>query len=214
MTTQPVWDELSQFADRLETITYLRRGQTRGITIPGVLRRHVTLRREDRDDGWSGADAVWHIPEHAVAGGLRPGDRLIDAMNRHWTVLVVSPTASGRVMAWTRDWSASFSAARTVDVEKADIVQGESGEPIVRWRTVAAAVPAEFVSCQSPPVEASASNLPVYRVLVLWDGPPGRYRIKTDDGHLYSVLKMERPALPGHPAVVYLRPDPEDSPAR
>lgn len=210
MTTQNYWDDLSQFADRLETVTYVRRGQTRGITIPGALRRNVTLRREDRDNGWSGADTVWHIPENAVPGGLRPGDRLIDAMSRHWTVLVVSPTATGRVMAWTRDWSASFSTARTVDVEKADIAQGENGEPIVRWRTVAAAIPAEFVSCQSPQLEA-ANHFPVYRVLVLWDGPVGRYRIKTDDGRLYSVIKMERPALPGHPAVFYIRPDPESN---
>lgn len=208
MSTQPFWDDMSQFADRLETVTYVRRDHTWGVTITGALRRAVTLRREDRDNGWSGADTVWHLPEHAVPGGLRPGDHLIDAANRRWTVLVVSPTATGRLMAWTRDWLASFSAARTVDVEKADITPGENAQPIVRWRTVAAAIPAEFVSCQSP--ESDPSNqLPIYRVLILFDGPPGRYRIKTSDGCIYRVLKSERPALAGHPAVFYVRLDPE-----
>lgn len=211
MSTQPFGDDMSQFADRLETVTYVRRGQTRGVTISGAFRRAVTLRREDRDNGWSGADTVWHIPEHAVPGGLRPGDHLIDAANRRWTVLVVSPTATGRLMAWTRDWLASFSAARTVDVEKADITQGENAEPIVRWHTVAAVVPAEFVSCQSQEHDG-VTQPPVYRLLILFDGPPGRYRIKTSDGCVYRVLKSERPALAGHPAVFYVRLDPESNP--
>jgi len=72
---------------------------------------------------------IWHIPEQAVPGGLRPGDQLVDASHRRWTVLVVSPTASGRLIAWTRDWSAAFSAARSVDVERAEVTQGQNGNP-------------------------------------------------------------------------------------
>ncbi len=205
-------DDFVQFADRLETVTYVRRGQTRGITIQGALRRAIPPRREDRDHGWSGADMVWHLPEQAVPGGLRPGDQLVDGAQRRWTVLVVSPTASGRIIAWTRDWSAAFSTGRTVDIERAEITQGDSGEPIPRWATVAAGVPAEFVSCRSIASETGTDPLPMYRVLVLWDGPQGRYRLKTDDGQYYGVLKIERPALLGHPAVFYVSPAPANHP--
>ena len=213
MSTDVSWDNFSQFADRLETVIHVRRGQTRGVTIQGALRRTVPPRREDRDEGWSSADMVWHLPEQAVPGGLRPGDQLVDASNRRWTVLVASSTASGRVIAWTRDWSAAFSAARNVDVERADVAQGQNGEPITRWRTVAAGVAAEFVSCQYVQTEPAEDRLPLYRVLVLWDGPPGQYRLKADDGQFYAVRKMERPALPGHPAVLYVCPEPQNTTA-
>lgn len=212
MRTDLIADDLSQFADRLETITHIRRGQNRGVTIQGAFRRAVPPRREDRDDGWSGADMVWHLPEQAVPGGVRPGDHLVDGAQRRWTVLVVSPTASGRIIAWTRDWSAAFSTGRTVDVERAEITRGDSGEAIPRWTTVAAGVPAEFVSCHCDRSETGTDRLPVYRVLVLWDGPQGRYRLKTDDGQYYSVLKVERPALLGHPTVFYVSPAPANHP--
>lgn len=201
-------DSFPQFADRLEPITFQRRGRPPGIAIAAALRRAVTPKREDRSSGWAAVDTVWHIPEGSVPGGVRPGDVLTDGGGHRWTVLVASPTTAGRIIAWTRDWEASFSAAQSVELQQAEPRKGPHGEPLLQWRVQAAGIPAQFLSCHLPQA-ADGQAQTTYRVLLLWDGPPGQYRLKTNDGTLYGVLKIERPGLPGHPALLHVTPQEE-----
>jgi hypothetical protein len=159
----------------------------------------------DRQTGWAAADAVWHIPEGSLPGSARPGDVLYDAAGRRWTVLVASATASGRLILWTRDWAASFAAAQSADIEVAETTQGLDGEPVTHWRPWLTNVPIQFHSSrsQTPNVEGGT---PTYRVLVAAELPSRTLRLKTSAGVLYRVDRVERPGLPGHPAVLFVHP--------
>ena len=203
------WDLPEDFADGCQTITYWRRGRPPGVTVAGAICRPVSPTRIDRRNGWAGADAVWHIPEGRLPGPARPGDVLQDATGRRWTVLVVSAAATGRLVLWTRDWAASFSAAQSADVEVAETTQGPDGEPVIHWRPYLTGVPIQFHSSQSQTPNAEGQT-PTYRVLVVAELPSRTLRLKTSAGVLYWVDRVERPGLPGHPAVLYVHPITQD----
>lgn len=206
MFEPPKWDLPEEFADGWETVVYYREGRPPGIEIPGAFRRGVPPTRMDRGAGWAGSDAVWHLPQAPLGGAVKPGDVLRDTTGRRWTVLVASVSASGRAILWTRDWAASFTAAQTVDLEVAETTRGTEGEPVLQWRTFLPATPAQFLSCHTEAKPDGATQV-VYRMLLAGVVPQRTLRVKTLDGSLYRVVKAEQPALPGHPAVLLLRPE-------
>jgi len=151
MTFDPSGD-FTTVTDGLEAVVLLRRGRTSagdGTAISHALRRVTTAGEADvfnRSDvrkrvagggRYTAADVVWHLPAAELADPPEPGDAILDAAGRRWTILDAQYAALGsRWKCNARNIAIAYGLDDTIAVLKAVELGGDPPETAWRtWRT-------------------------------------------------------------------------------
>jgi len=161
-------DDISQFADDLQTITLRRPGRTTDQTSANALRRRVSIRDRAGTGGvYTTHDAVWHIPTADLAADPpRLGDIIIDADANEWTVIrMTEQAAATRWRLYARNLAITYNLDSWVNLERYTL----SGTPAVKtWHPVAARVKAR-VQPKETKIYTDATTARLYKIYLVGD---------------------------------------------
>jgi len=141
--------DFGQVVDGTETITFHRRTDapdSPGVKVAGALRRPITTREAKArnrnhtpkaiasDGRYTAADVRWHLPADALAEPPHPGDAIVDAGGRRWTILEVEQAVlGGRWCCAARDVAIAEGLHDTIRVLKATYTKGDGGAAEATW---------------------------------------------------------------------------------
>lgn len=192
--------DFSAVADGLQPATLARADGASSISVGGAVRATVSTAEARASRGkYTESDVVWHLPALEVADPPMPGDAIIDAAGRRWTVLAIrQTTADSRWRCMCRNLAIVHDLDTVVDIEQATYTKGEHGAEQATWNPWRTGLAARIQPVQSAareehqrPVTASECVVYIEEQLTL----DHTHRIKTPDGTVYRVVgcaKAER----------------------
>ena len=143
--------DFAKALDGTESVTLRHRGSdpgSPGTVVPHALRRAVVTREaaaRNRNNTWkqvpsgghyTAGDAVWHLPTDELSAAPRPGDFIVDAGGRRFTILEVQSAAlRTRWKCLARNLAVAYGLDDTVAILKADYSKGAGGAAEATWRT-------------------------------------------------------------------------------
>jgi hypothetical protein len=153
-------------------------------------------------------DVVWQIAWDNVNDDPRPGDWIVDADGRKWTVLAIEwRGARSRLNVETRQW-AILGPTAWIDVQQAVWDDLGSGPEIVDWQTIQTAVPAWIQPLQTT-VDTAADPISSTATYEVYLGEPltldHNHRVVGADGTVYELMDVTRAARIDRPAVLTAR---------
>ncbi len=190
--------DLAACADRLEPVMVTRPGALSAGQVVHALRRGVARREAQASEGrYTAADAAWHLPAADLDGPPRPGDVIVDAAGRRWTVLSTSESqVTCRYRCISRDLAIAHGLDAFVDVEEAQYAKGPDGADAVAWRPSRTGLRAR-IQPVARSVEETRERLMTrtsYRIHLADDLALGhRHRIRGPDGATYRIVAARRP---------------------
>jgi hypothetical protein len=186
-----------QVTDQLEAVTVRPRDSSADTAVGHALRRGVTTGEADASDGrYTAGDVAWHLPAAELPDPPQPGDAVIDADARRWTVLVVlASTLAGRWRCVARDLALAHGLDDYVDVEQAAYSKGDGGAEQAVWHPWRTGLRASI-----QPVRAAAEDQrqrqvtrTAYTVFLDEDLTlDHRHRVKGPDGTIYRVIGLRK----------------------
>jgi len=190
-------DDLASVIDGVEAVTVVRPGSSASTAVAHALRQAMRTREADRSQGHCTAgDAVWHLPEAALADPPRPGDVICDAAGRRWTVLDVGQTTLGsRWRCVCRNLAVAHGLDDYVDLERAEFVKGAGGAEEPVWRVWKTGLRARIqpVATDVRAEHAAQRTAAAFKVFLADDLPVDhRVRVRGPDGALYAVTGCRR----------------------
>jgi len=142
--------DFARVLDGTESVALKRRGAESGsaeTAIADALRQNVTVREasaRNRGNTWKdvssggryvAGDAVWQLPVEQLPETPRPGDLIVDADARRWTVLEVQRAAmQTRWRCLTRNLAIAYGLDDTVAILRAVYSKGTAGAVEPTWR--------------------------------------------------------------------------------
>lgn len=198
-------DDFVLAADGHAAVALVRAGGS-SIDVPHALRQAVRrLGPEFGEPRSVAGEAVWHLPASETGSPPRPGDVVIDANGRGWTLLDVrAETLGSRWRCAARDIAAAFELTDAIDVERAIWTKGPSGVPEAAWSVWRSGVAARIEpigGSLEQPHQARAARQDV-RVYLAGDVPlKAEHRLRSPDGAIYAI-RAWRAATLGRPMEV------------
>jgi len=190
-------DDLVEVADGLEPVTVARPGSSATTALGHTLRRGVTTREAERSAGrYTAADVAWHLPAAELPDPPRPGDVILDAAGRRWTVLEVQATTlDGRWRCVSRDLVLVHRLDDYVDILQAEHVKGEGGAAEPTWHTWKTGLRARIQPALSEVKDEHLRAITRRMVLVYLAEDVAldhRHRIRGPDGSVYRVTAVRK----------------------
>jgi len=194
--TAMTFDPSQDFAgvlDGLQTVTLVRPGSSAATTVPHALCRAVKTREMEPSQGqYTAADVAWHLPASETPEAPRPGDVIVDARDRRWTILTVrAATLASRWRCLARDLALAHGLDAAVRIEKATPAKSESGAEQLVWRLWLAGVRARIQPAerQVATQHEQLSTAAAFTLLVAEDlAIDHTCRVRGPDGKIYRVL--------------------------
>jgi hypothetical protein len=191
-------DDFAGVIDGLVAVTVLRQGSTASAAVAHALRQSTRIRAgEGSAVPEAGADAVWHLPVGELADPPQPGDAVLDAAGRRWTVLSVRRTGlAGRWRCLARDLAAAYGLDAYVDVEKATYTRGPDGADVPTWNPWRTGLAARIRPLEAVITDEHQRHRAAARFSVLVAGGlevDHTHRVKGPDGAIYTVLACRHP---------------------
>lgn len=190
-------DDLASVADGLQSVTVKRPGSSESTEVTHALMRAVRTRELEESNGrYTAGDVAWHLPASELAAPPRPGDVIVDADGRRWTVLDVQQTVLGsRWRCVARNLAVVHGLDTYVDVEQATYTKGTGGAERATWhvwRTGLAAriQPAEIQVKDEHDRRTTAARFKVFLAEDL--ELDHTHRIKGPDGAIYRILACRK----------------------
>jgi len=195
-------DDFAQVADGLVAVTLLRQGSSAPAVVAHALRQATRIHAgEGSSVPEAGADAVWHLPVGELADPPQPGDAILEAAGRRWTVLSVRHTGlGGRWRCLARDLAAAYGLDAYVDVEKATYAKGPDGADVPTWNPWRTGLPARIRPVEAAVTDENQRHRTAARFAVLVAGGlevDHTHRVKGPDGAIYTVLACRKPLPAG-----------------
>lgn len=191
-------DDFARVADGLVAVTVLRQGSSASAVVAHALRQATRIRPgEGSTVPDAAADALWHLPVGELADPPQPGDVILDAAGRRWTVLSVRRTGlGGRWRCLARDLAAAYGLDAYVDVEKATYAKGPDGADVPTWNPWRTGLAARIRPVDAAVTDEHQRHLTAARLTVLVAGGlevDHTHRVKGPDGTIYAVLACRKP---------------------
>lgn len=187
--------DFASIVDGLQAVTLDPRTGA-DVSIQHALRRAITRREVGQSNGYyTSSDVRWHLPVEECATEPKPGDVIVEGSTR-WTVMEVErATFSTRWSCLCRNVAVVYSLDATVDLLKATYAKGEGGATEPTWVVVesdlgARIQPVSWESGVENDARRTAERFQVFIASALTLDAGGVYRLRDQDGRLFSVLSM------------------------
>jgi hypothetical protein len=193
--------DLSRIADGLQTVKLIRRPRSTSVEIDGALSSAATTEPLQPSHGkYLGCDIVWHLPTavlEAASVEPRPGDVIVDAPGRRWTVLAASQaTLQSRWRCPARDLAVAHGLDAYVDIERATYSKDEAGAVAASWSTAHTGLAARIQPIDDAPMEHQQRHTTRARYKVYLAEAvelDHACRLRGADGTCYRIDKVTRP---------------------
>ena len=184
--------DLANVVDGLEAVSVTRRGSSASTTVAHALRQAVKTREAQRSQGrYTAGDVVWQLPTAELAEPLRPGDILVDAGGRRWTVLEAAQAAlASRWRCVARNLAVYHGLDDYVDLEKAEFAKGPGGADEPSWHVWKAGLAARIqpASAAVRTEHDQQTTAARFKVFLADDvALDHTMRIRGPDGTVYSI---------------------------
>ncbi|HLA83832.1 MAG TPA: hypothetical protein VJL29_03480 [Thermoguttaceae bacterium] len=185
-------DDFADVADMQQAVTLLRPGTSDSRSLAHAVRGTVRASEARASGGrYTEEDVAWHLDGNELDDSPRPGDLIVEADARRWTVLAARRTAVGCWRCICRDLVIAHGLDQYVDIEVADFTKDATGAEVAAWRPWRTGVPARI-----QPVRAAVDNDHARRSLasefIVYVAGEFRldqtHRIKAPDGTIYRVV--------------------------
>ncbi len=191
MTFDPSHD-FADILDGFQTVTLVRPGSSATTTVSRALCRAVKTRELKPSQGqYTAADVAWHLPASETPEP-RPGDVIVDAQGRRWTILAVRAAAlASRWRCLARDLALAHGLDAAIRIEKATPEKSQSGAEQQVWRLWLAGVRARIQPAerQVQTQHEQLSSAAAFTVFVAEDlAIDHTCRVRGPDGKIYRVL--------------------------
>jgi len=202
--------DLAAIADHLEPVTLRRRSGGAAVAVQHALRRAVLTREVEQSGGkLAVGDLAWHLPMDELQPAPQPGDAILAADARRWTILeLVESPLSLRWRAVCRDLALAHGLRDVIRVQRAVWHKGSSGAIAVTWRDQQFGIAARIVpSSTERQVVHERGLLPSTWTVLLADSIEmvGRQRIVDSTGQAYDILRYEPADRVELPHVLHVR---------
>jgi len=184
-------------ADALVPVTVVAPGSSDSTEVAGALRRGVTTREAQRSAGrLTAADVAWHLPAAELPEAPSPGDVILDAGARRWTVLEVErATLDGRWRCLARDLAVAHRLDDTVDIQQATYAKGSGGADEPTWHTWKTGLRARIQPALAEVKDERLRQVTRSVYLIYLEenlAVDHRHRVKGPDGTLYRVTGFRK----------------------
>lgn len=189
--------DLAQVVDGLEAVVVTRPPGSLSCAVTNALRTRVTTQQPVPSAGRStAADLTWSLPIDELTFALRPGDVIVDASGRRWTVLELrESTLRGQTRCACRDLAVANGLDAHVDIEQADYTKSDAGADVAVWTPYRTGVRARI-----QPARGQVNDLHQQRAVhaeftIFLDEDialDARHRIKGPDGTHYRVIAWSK----------------------
>lgn len=200
-------DDLALVSDGLKPVSLLRPGSSAVTPIGLALRQALRIQADEETDaqhGW--ADVVWHVPASQAAEGLQPGDVLVEADGRRWTLLRTRLTAlDSRWRCVGRDLALAHGLDQYVDIEKATFAKSDGGADVPAWHVWRTGLPARIEATGREVRTEQGRQFTLLRAKVFLTEAielDHTCRIRAADGSIYTVLGIRGAPSLGMPMEV------------
>ncbi|MBN2024498.1 MAG: hypothetical protein JW809_17090 [Pirellulales bacterium] len=175
-----------------EPVTLLRAGSGEATPIATALATALRRREAEASAGlYRETDVVWHLNAAEMPRPPEPGDTIVDAAGRRFTILSVAPAAGGsRWRCVARETQIAPKLDQHVDIQRATWSKGQHGAAVPRWRAWRSGVPAKIQPVAFDANERT-SGAPTVRYVVYLDHDgvlDDTYRLRAPDGTLLRVV--------------------------
>jgi len=190
-------DDLAGVTDGLTSVTVTRPGSSDSSEVTHALRRAIRTRELEESNGrYTAGDVAWHLPASELAAPPRPGDVIVDADGRRFTLLDVQQTVLGsRWRCVARNLAVVHGLDTYVDVERATATKGTAGAERATWHIWRSGLAARI-----QPAESAVTNRhdrrttnARFKVFLAQDlDLDHTHRIKGPDGTIYRILACRK----------------------
>lgn len=190
-------DDFPAVVDGLEAVTLQRADGSASMPVSSALRLAERLHQAAPTEGvYQLARAVWHLPAAELPEAPRPGDVVVDASQRRWTVLVAERAAAGtRWRVRTEAHGLDPSRHDTIDIEQPVYTKSETGALRATWQAVATGL-AVRIQPVAETMHAEPGRLFSGTRVVVYLAQPAavdaQCRLRDSQGHLYTILQVRK----------------------
>ena len=196
----PDFDPSSDFqdvTDGLQLVTVATPGSSEVTEVPHALRRAVTAREAQRSAGrLTAADVAWHLPAAELPEPPEPGDLILEAGGRRWTVLEVQrATLDARWRCLARDLAVAHRLDDTVDIQQATYTKSSGGADEPTWHTWKTGLRARIQPALAEVKDERLRQVTRSVYLIYLEenlSVDHRHRVKGPDGTLYRVTGFRK----------------------
>lgn len=186
-------DDFPRIVDRLQEVTLVRSGGPAAVTVAGALRAAVATAEARASRGRvTKSDVVWHLPGAELTTPPAPGDVIVDADARRWTVLGVrQTTADSRWRCLCRELAVAQGLDQIVDIDKATYLKSRHGAEQIAWHVWRSGVTARVQLVRSIATEQYDRQRTTHQYVVTLAEQlvlDHTHRIRTPDGAVYRVV--------------------------
>ncbi len=138
--------DFARVIDRLVRLTLIRPGTLLETAVDHALSHTVRTREAQRSGGrYTSSDVVWHLPAAELPDEPRPGDVLIEASGRRWTILDVQQASlRTRWRCVCRRLAIRDGLNQQIRIERATYHKTAGGAEEAVWQVWRTAVPARI----------------------------------------------------------------------
>ena len=203
------FDPSADFAraiDGAESVTLRRRGAdpgSSGTIVAHALRRALHTHQSQarsRQNTWktvpsgghyTAGDLVWHLPAEELSEPPRPGDVIVDASNRRFTILEIrEATLRSRWQCFARNLAVAYGLDDAVCILKAVYAKGDGGAAETTWRTWKTGVRARIQPVAADATAASGARQTIARYQIFLEEDAAldpTHLIRGPDGTFYKI---------------------------
>jgi len=190
-------DDLAGVADGLQSVTVKRPGSSGSTEVTHALRRALRTREVEASGGrYTAGDVAWHLPASELASPPRPGDVILDADGRRFTVLDVRQAVLGsRWRCVARNLAVVHGLDTYVDVQRATYSKGTGGAERATWHPWRTGLPARIQPAEIQVNNAHRRQTTAARFTVFLADDvelDHTHRIKGPDGTIYRILACRK----------------------
>ncbi len=190
-------DDFPAVVDVLEAVTLERADGSPSTLVSAALRRFDRRFEAAPSEGvYQAAHAVWHLPAADLAQAPRPGDTVLDSLQRRWTIRAVEQTAAGtRWRVQTEAIGLDPARQDTLEVLQPVYTRTESGAEVATWQTVATGLAARIQPVAEQVHTAAGRQWTAARVTIYLAQPAAvdaGCRLRDAQGRVYSIVQIRR----------------------